>query len=245
MITAVIADDEPIIRMDLCDMVSNIGIDVVGQASDGFDVVEVCSKSNPDVVLMDIKMPVFDGLSAAKKIIDDSLAGCVVLVTAFCDKDFIESAKEIGVTGYLVKPIEERLLKPTIEIALNQSKMLSKARVNEQKAKDKLLEKNIIDRAKMLVAKKESISEGDAYAYLQKMAMKRRLSMAQVSKIIVDMSENKELSRAKELVANKYKISQELAFKKIKQYSENKKLDITTASKEIIRKIESLQEAFI
>lgn len=242
MRTAIVADDEPIIRLDLCDMLDNIGFKVVGEVSDGFDAVELCSRLKPDVVLMDIKMPLFDGLSAAKKIIDESLAGCVILVTAFCDNDFLESAKEIGVTGYLVKPIEERLLLPTVEIALSQSKRLMETKKSVQEAENKLQEKNLIDKAKMMIAKKEKISEGDAYSELQKFSMDKRISMGKAAKVVIEMNEDKTITTAKKLIANKYKISEDMAFKRIKKLSIDKKIDISQAAKEIIKQLSIAQE---
>ncbi|MEG2074767.1 MAG: response regulator, partial [Angelakisella sp.] len=121
MHTAIVVDDEPITRMDLSDMLREQGFSVVGEASDGFDAIELCRSLSPDVVLMDIRMPVFDGLSASETILSEELAGCVVLLTAFSSKELVERANQIGVTGYLVKPVEERLLLPTIEVALAQS----------------------------------------------------------------------------------------------------------------------------
>ena len=99
MKTVIIADDEPITRMDLCDMVQELGFQVLGQAADGFDAIELCRETHPDVVLMDVKMPIFDGLTASETILSEDLAGCVVLLTAFSDREIISRATAAGVTG--------------------------------------------------------------------------------------------------------------------------------------------------
>ena len=104
--TAAVLDDEPLTRMDLRDMLTEQGFDVVGEAADGFDAVELCREKHPDVVLMDVKMPVFDGLTASETILTENLADCVVQLTAFSDGGIVESAGQAGVTGYLVKPID-------------------------------------------------------------------------------------------------------------------------------------------
>ena len=99
MISVAVIDDEPITRMDIAGMLKDLGYSVVGEAGDGFDAVALCRAKHPDVVLMDVKMPVFDGLSASKVILDEDLAGSVVLLTAFSDEEIVKKAGEIGVSG--------------------------------------------------------------------------------------------------------------------------------------------------
>ena len=128
MKTVLIVDDEPITRMDLSDMLRELGFGVAGEAADGFDAMELCRLKRPDVVLMDVKMPIFDGLSASETILAEELAGCVVLLTAFSDPEIIRRAGAAGVTGYLVKPVDQKSLLPTIEVALAQSLRRSASR---------------------------------------------------------------------------------------------------------------------
>ena len=237
MRTAVVVDDEPIIRLDLCDMLESGGFKVVGKASDGFDAVDICARLKPDIVLMDIKMPLFDGFAAARKIIEGSLAGCVVMVTAFFDKELIESAMEVGVSGYIVKPVEEKNLIPTIEIAFSQSRRLSDSIRTAQDAENKLLEKNLIDRAKMMIAQKDEISEGEAYSQLRKFAMDRRLTLGEAAKAVIDMNSENSIINAKRMLTKKYDISEEVAFKRIRQLSIDKKIDISLAAREIIKQL--------
>lgn len=104
----VIADDEPITRMDLKEFLEERGYSVLGEATDGFDAIEMCKKIKPDLVLMDIEMPLLDGLSAARILQQEQIGATIVLLTAYSEREFIDSAKEIGVSGYLVKPIDEK-----------------------------------------------------------------------------------------------------------------------------------------
>ena len=124
----VIAEDEPITCMDLAETLEELGCRVVGTASDGFDAIELCRQHRPDVVLMDVKMPVFDGLSAAESILAEDTAGCVVLLTAFSDDEMIERAQRAGVTAYLVKPVDPNSLLPGTEVAYAQSQRLKASR---------------------------------------------------------------------------------------------------------------------
>lgn len=114
MKTVLIVDDEPITRMDLSDMLRELGFGVAGEAADGFDAMELCRLKRPDVVLMDVKMPIFDGLSASETILAEELAGCVVLLTAFSDPEIIRRAGAAGVTGYLVKRLTRNRFFPPL-----------------------------------------------------------------------------------------------------------------------------------
>lgn len=235
MRTAVVVDDEPITRMDLGEILGELHFKVVGEASDGFDAIEVCRCYNPDVVLMDIKMPIFDGLSAAETIINEELAGCVVVLTAYSDKDFIEKAKQIGVTGYLVKPVEERLLLPTIEIALAQSTRYNEAKRDIEKAQQKLIDKNLLDRAKAVIAQKENITESEAFAHIQKLSMDKRCSMAEIARMIVTCnSERETINKAKQILMKKNKISESMAYKKIQELSAREHCSLVKAANRII-----------
>ena len=100
--TVVVVDDEPIIRLDLCQMLEELGFQVVAEGTDGFDAVECCRQKHPEIVLLDLEMPIFDGMTAAETILSEELAECVVICTAFADEEFIEKAAAIGVSGYLV-----------------------------------------------------------------------------------------------------------------------------------------------
>lgn len=186
MHTVVVVDDEPITRMDVTGMLLELGYDVVGEAADGFDAVSLCQAKHPDVVLMDVNMPIFDGLTASDIIITENLAGCVVLLTAFNDDEIIDKASKIGVTGYLVKPVEQRRIKPAIEVALAQSEKLRTSKKETEKAQKQLDDSRLVARAQAIIAKKEKCTESEAYAMLRSMAMDKRVSMAVLAKAVLN-----------------------------------------------------------
>ena len=184
-IRVVIADDEPITRMDLKELLSEEGYQVVGEAADGFDAVEACKQSRPDLVLMDIKMPLLDGLSAAKILFEENLADTVMMLTAYSEREFVDEAKHIGVAGYLVKPIDEKSLVPSIELAVARSKDMRKLRKDMEKVSERLENRSIIEKAKGLVMTQEGMTEQDAYDYTRKLSQTKNLSMRRVSEIIL------------------------------------------------------------
>ena len=189
MISVAVIDDEPITRMDIAGMLKDLGYSVVGEAGDGLDAVALCRAKHPDVVLMDVKMPVFDGLSASKVILDEDLAGSVVLLTAFSDEEIVEKASRIGVSGYLVKPVEQQRLRPVIEVAVAQSRRLRESRKETEDANRRLEESKLIARAQSVYAKKEHVSESDAYQVLRKTAMDKRLPLAVIAKAYLEQEE--------------------------------------------------------
>ena len=127
-IRIIVADDEPVTKMDLRELLVSAGYEVVAEASDGLDAVELCRQYRPDLILMDVKMPFLDGLSAARMIHEEGLAGAIIMLTAYSERDFIDRAKSCGVGGYLVKPIDEKSLVPSIELAIARSQELRQLR---------------------------------------------------------------------------------------------------------------------
>lgn len=235
--TAIVVDDEPIIRLDLSQMLEELGLTVVGDAADGFDAVEACRLHAPDVVLLDLNMPVFDGLSAAEAIISESLAGAVVAVTAFADPPFIERAVEIGVTGYIVKPIEQRLLLPAIEVALAQSARLRAAQNDVQAAEKKLAGLRHIDHAKALLAKEKQITETEAYRELQQMAMAKRCSMAQLAETLVERSTGRAtINDAKALLMKKRGLSEQNAHALLAKLAGQEKKSLAEIARTVVNK---------
>lgn len=169
--TIVIADDEPITRMDIYEILSEAGYEVVGEASNGFDAVELCRKFKPDLILMDIKMSHLDGLKATKLIVDENLAGAVVVLTAYSGSEFIEEAKAVGITGYIVKPVEERNLLPEVEIAIAKGKEMKIIKEEMIKVKKDIEKRKAINKAKEMIMEKYSITEEAAYKRLRKFSM--------------------------------------------------------------------------
>lgn len=181
----VIADDEPITRMDVAEMLEEAGYEVVGKASDGFDAVELCKKTNPDLVVLDVKMPLLDGLMAAKIINEEHLAGGIVLLTAYSGQEFIEKAKNVGVMSYLVKPVTKQALLPAVEIAIHKSKEIIEIKKAHDKTNERLESRIVIDRAKSILMTRDHMSEEEAYNYIRKMSMDKRCTMKDIANIIL------------------------------------------------------------
>ncbi len=186
MLRILVADDEPIVRMDLSSMLRELGYEIAGEAGDGFDALEMCRACRPDVVLMDVRMPVFDGLTAAERILREDVCRCVVLLTAFNDPELIARAAEIGVAGYLVKPVEQRLLRPTIEVALAQSRRLSESREETEAARQKVEDVKLVAQAQTILAEQDGISESEAYQVLRRLSMHKRKPMAVLAQAIIE-----------------------------------------------------------
>lgn len=184
-LSIVIADDEPITRMDLREILTEEGYTVLGEASDGFDVLELCRKHLPDLVLMDIKMPLLDGLAAAKIIEKEKLAGTVILLTAYNEREFVETAKQCGIAGYLVKPIDEKSLIPTIEMAVVRSREMEKLKKDMEKVTERLESRKLVEQAKGLVMTTLNMTEQDAYEYIRRLSLTKGISMRRVAEIIL------------------------------------------------------------
>lgn len=185
MYRAVIADDEPLIKMDIREILELNGYEVVGEASDGFDAVELCRLHNPDFVIMDIRMPLLDGLKAAEIINREKTSKCVLLLTAFSDKSIAKEASKANVMGYLVKPIDENALIPAIEIALHKINELEKINKEYEKTKKALASRVTLDRAKGILMDQRGMSEMAAYHYIRKVAMDKECTIAQVAEMII------------------------------------------------------------
>ena len=209
----VIVDDEPITRMDLAGMLSELGYHVVGEAADGFDAAEVCRAQKPDVVLLDVRMPVFDGFWAAETILKEGLAGCVIFLTAYNDRESIERAKEIGVAGYLVKPVEQRLLLPTIEVAQAQSERLRQTREETIRTRRELADSKLIRRAQSVLARRDQITETQAYQLLRKLAMEKRTTMAALAQAVLEQDMGRDdVVWAKKQIMKEQGLTEEAAF---------------------------------
>lgn len=180
-----IADDEPVTRMDMREMLEQAEYSVVAEASDGFDAIELCRQYLPDLALMDVKMPLLDGLSAAKVIFEEHLAGTVILLTAYSDREFIEQAKSYGVSGYMVKPIEEKSLIPGIELAVARSREQEQLRRDVQVAAEQLANRKILEKAKGVVMADEGLTEQAAFEYIRTISRQKNISMKRVAELIL------------------------------------------------------------
>ena len=183
--TIVIVDDEPITRMDTREILEANGYDVVGEASDGFEAIEVCKKYNPSLVLMDIDMPLLDGIKASKVLTKEKLVGGVILLTAFEDKKYIEMAKEVGAFGYMIKPVNEKVFIPTVEMCLSKAEEFDELKKDYDKINNKLNDRKLIEKAKGILVKQLNSNENDAYNRIRKLSMDRRTTIAEIAKIII------------------------------------------------------------
>ncbi|SDF69953.1 response regulator receiver and ANTAR domain protein [Sporolituus thermophilus DSM 23256] len=186
----VIADNESIIRMDLRELLEEAGHTVVGEAADGLKAVELVRKHRPDLVIMDIKMPEMDGISAAKIISNEKLAP-VLLLTAYSQKEIVEKAKESGVLAYLVKPIKEANLFPAIEIALSRFQEFMELERELEEVKNSLETRKVLDRAKGILMDAYNLTESEAYRRIQQYSMSKRKSIREVAQAIVEAATRK------------------------------------------------------
>lgn len=181
----VVADDEPITRMDLSEILKEEDYNVVGEASDGYDAVELCRKFKPDLVLMDIKMPILDGIKASQIIMNENLTKGVVMLTAYTGVEFVDKVKRIGVMGYIVKPISKRNLIPAIEVAISRSEEIERIKSDIKKTKEKLEIRKAVERAKGILMKDEDLTEEEAYNRIRKLSMDKRCSMGNIAATII------------------------------------------------------------
>ncbi len=180
----VIADDEPIIRLDLKKMLEDCGYDVIAELGDGASAVEAARNLNPDVVILDIKMPVLDGIDAAKIIADEKIAP-VLLLTAYSQIDLVNRAKEAGVFSYLVKPFKEADLMPQIEVALARWQAYLKIEEQASEFEDKLETRKAVDRAKGILMDQYGLKEQEAFRRIQVQSMNTRKSMREIAEAII------------------------------------------------------------
>lgn len=180
----VVAEDEALIRLDLVELLGEAGYDVVGQASNGEQAVELTLDLKPDLVIMDVKMPVMDGLSAADEIGKQRLCP-VIMLTAFSQTELVERARDAGVMAYIVKPFTAADLAPAINIALSRWAELKELEKEVADLGEALETRKAVERAKGVLMKKLKLSEADAFRWIQKTAMDRRLGMKEVAEAVI------------------------------------------------------------
>lgn len=180
-----VAEDDSLIRMDLIEMLREEGYDVVGEAPNGQAAVELTESLGPDLVIMDIKMPIRDGIDAATEIAQKRLAP-VVMLTAFSQRDFIEKARDAGAMAYLVKPFTKADLVPAIEVAVSRYQELKMLEREVATVNDRLDTRKLVERAKGLLMEKQALSEPEAFKWIQRAAMDRRTTMKAVAQVVVE-----------------------------------------------------------
>lgn len=181
----VIAEDEAIIRLDLKETLEEEGYEVVAETGRGDEAVELVRQHDPDVAILDIKMPGLDGISAAREIAGERRAA-VLILTAFSQRDLIERARDAGALAYLVKPFQKADLFPAIEVALGRFTELKALHDQATSLTDQLETRKTVDRAKGQLMDKNGLSEAAAFGFIQKTAMKQRQTMRDVSQLVID-----------------------------------------------------------
>ena len=181
----VVAEDESLIRMDIVEILRDNGFDVVGEAGDGETAVALATELKPDLVVMDVKMPQLDGISAAEKLAKNHVAP-VVLLTAFSQKELVDRASEAGAMAYVVKPFTPNDLLPAIEIALSRYAQIIALESEVQDMVERFETRKLVDRAKGLLNEKMGLSEPDAFRWIQKASMDRRLTMHDVAQAVIE-----------------------------------------------------------
>ena len=179
-----VAEDEALIRMDIVQTLTEAGYEVVAEAADGEAVLQLAAEHQPDVAVLDVKMPKLDGISAAEKLAELKIP--VVMLTAFSQQDLVTRASEAGAMAYVVKPFKPEDLLPAITIALSRHEEIVALEAEISDLSDRLETRKLMDRAKGLLQSKMALSEPDAFRWIQKASMDRRLSMAQVAKAVID-----------------------------------------------------------
>ena len=183
----VVAEDESLIRMDIVETLRDQGFDVVGEAGDGLKAIELAKELKPDLMVMDIKMPDMDGLSAAEQIA--KLRIPVVFLTAFNQQELVTRASEVGAMAFLVKPFSPEDLLPAIEVALSRHQQLTQLESEVSDLTERLETRKLVERAKGVLGVQMGLSEPDAFRWIQKAAMDRRIGMVDVAKTILDQLE--------------------------------------------------------
>jgi AmiR/NasT family two-component response regulator len=181
----VIAEDEAIIRLDLKELLEEVGYEVVGETGRGDEAVELVRDLKPDLAILDIKMPGLDGLTAARHIVGERLAA-VLILTAFSQRDLVEQARDAGAIGYIVKPFQKSDLIPAIEVALGRHKELSDLARDVGDLTERLEGRKLVDRAKGVLMDQHGLTESDAWRFLQVQAMNRRAKVPDVAQLVVD-----------------------------------------------------------
>ena len=184
-VRVVIAEDEAIIRLDLKETLEEEGYEVVAETGRGDEAVELVKQHEPDIAILDIKMPGLDGISAAREIAGERRAA-VLILTAFSQRDLVERARDAGALAYLVKPFQRSELVPAVEVALGRFKEMKALREEVKGLEEQLETRRVVDRAKGTLMDRHSLSEADAFNFIQKTAMRERATMKAIAQQILD-----------------------------------------------------------
>lgn len=183
-----LADDEALIRLDLREMLTEAGHEIVGEVANGQEAVQLAQELHPDIVIMDVKMPVMDGLTAAQQITEAEIAP-VLLLTAYSQQDIVARATEAGVIAYLVKPVREQQLFPAIEVAVSRFRAWQELGRELDELKESLATRKLVDRAKGILMTAHKMTEQEAYRKMQQFSMAKRISLKKLAEEIIAADE--------------------------------------------------------
>jgi AmiR/NasT family two-component response regulator len=178
----VVAEDEAIIRLDLVEMLTGAGYEVVGEGANGEEAISLVKELKPDLAILDVKMPILDGISAAEQIISEC---AVLMLTAFSQRELVDRARDAGVMAYVVKPFSISDLIPAIEIAISRHLQMRALDDQLQNLTEKLETRKLVDRAKGILMQALNLSEPESFSWIQKAAMDRRITMKEVAQAVI------------------------------------------------------------
>ena len=185
-----LADDEAILRLDLREMLQDAGHEVVGEAANGEEAVKLARELQPEFIIMDVKMPIMDGITASKIIAEENIAP-VLLLTAYSQQDIVDKATDAGVIAYLVKPIREEQLFPAMEVAVKRLAEVKSLNDELEQLKDSLETRKLLDRAKGILMTAHGMTEQEAYRRMQQFSMAKRISLKELAESIIEAAEKR------------------------------------------------------
>ncbi|WP_296139126.1 ANTAR domain-containing response regulator [uncultured Tessaracoccus sp.] len=188
--TVLVAEDEALIRLDLVELLTEEGYEVIGEAADGEDAVKMARELDPDLCIMDVKMPKLDGISAAEIIAEERIAP-IVMLTAFSQRDLVERARDAGAMAYVVKPFDASDVVPAIEVALGRFQEIKAIEDELATLEERFESRKIIDQAKGILQKDLGLTEPEAFRWIQKTAMDLRKSMRDVAEGVINHNKKK------------------------------------------------------
>lgn len=183
--SVIICDDDRFIIDSLRGLLDGTGYRVIGDASNGLDLVRLCEETRPDIVIVDIEMPVMDGIEATRNLTENGLAKCVIVLTSFDDAEYIQGAIDTGASGYLTKPVSPDVLVPTIESCFRKSRDLYEMNKKVNNINKRIETRGIIEKAQLLLMERHDLSEADAYGYIRSLSKERNASMAEIAEIVI------------------------------------------------------------
>lgn len=184
--TVFLADDDAEVRRTLTNYLEGNGYHVVGQGANGIEAVEACRELRPHLVLMDIQMPLMDGIQATRVLVEEELTHCVVMLTFFDEPEYLQEAIDAGASGYLTKPFDVKRILPTLELCHEQSKLRYDLRKSCASLNRRLEQRDLVDQAKLCLMEERGLSEQEAYSTIKELSRRKHLAMAEVSRYLIE-----------------------------------------------------------